>query len=59
MRGPRIYGAGRILSTTGGHGDMGDLAADLDVQRPVRVVDGPDDIRRVIREIGEFAAAEL
>jgi imidazolonepropionase-like amidohydrolase len=29
MRGPRIYGAGRILSTTGGHGDLHSFPLDL------------------------------
>ena len=29
MRGPHIYGAGRILSTTGGHGDIHSLPLDL------------------------------
>ena len=29
MRGPRIYGAGRILSTTGGHGDIHSLPLDF------------------------------
>ncbi len=29
MRGPHIYGAGRILSTTGGHGDIHSLPLDF------------------------------
>jgi imidazolonepropionase-like amidohydrolase len=29
MRGPRIYGAGRILSTTGGHGDLHSFPLDF------------------------------
>lgn len=29
MRGPQIYGAGRILSTTGGHGDIHSLPLDF------------------------------
>ncbi len=33
MRGPHIYGAGRILSTTGGHGDIHSLPRGCDVGR--------------------------
>ncbi|MFQ5742487.1 MAG: amidohydrolase family protein [Acidobacteriota bacterium] len=48
--GPRILLAPHMLSTTGGHGDFSDLAPDLQITIPGRVVDGPDEIRRAVRE---------
>ena len=55
LDGPTIYGAGAILSTTGGHGDfhsfpldwMADYAHRVGMQR---LADGPDDCARAVRE---------
>jgi imidazolonepropionase-like amidohydrolase len=53
--GPAIYGAGAILSTTGGHGDL--HAFPLDWMREfcareglMRLADGPDECVRAVRE---------
>lgn len=48
--GPRLLVAPHALSATGGHGDFNNLAADLDVETPTRIVDGPDALRKAIRE---------
>jgi imidazolonepropionase-like amidohydrolase len=53
--GPAIYGAGAILSTTGGHGDLHSFP--LDWMRDysahggmMRLADGPDECARAVRE---------
>ena len=55
LDGPAIYGAGAILSTTGGHGDLHSFP--LDWMRDysgreglMRLADGPDDCARAVRE---------
>jgi len=53
--GPAIYGAGSILSTTGGHGDLHSYPLDWveDFARRVgmlRLADGPDECARAVRE---------
>jgi imidazolonepropionase-like amidohydrolase len=50
FEGPRLLVAPHMISSTGGHGDFNDLAADLAVQVPNVVVDGPDAMRRAVRE---------
>jgi imidazolonepropionase-like amidohydrolase len=55
LDGPTIYGAGSVLSTTGGHGDlhafplswMHDLARG---ESELRLADGPDECTRAVRE---------
>jgi imidazolonepropionase-like amidohydrolase len=55
LDGPSVYGAGAILSSTGGHGDlhsyplewMDDLARNADMHR---LADGPDDCAKAARE---------
>src|SRR5580698_2875111 len=55
LDGPSVYGAGAILSTTGGHGDlhayplgwMEDFGRTTGMQR---LADGPDDCARAVRE---------
>jgi imidazolonepropionase-like amidohydrolase len=55
LDGPSVYGAGAILSTTGGHGDlhsypltwMQDYCRTTGMQR---LADGPDDCARAVRE---------
>lgn len=54
--GPRLFVAPHALSPTGGHGDINDLAADLHIDIPGRVVNGVDEIRRTIREEVKFGA---
>src|SRR3989442_13048589 len=39
-----------MISSTGGHGDFNDLAADLALQVPNVVVDGPDAMQKAVRE---------
>src|SRR5580704_9782768 len=53
--GPAIYGAGAILSTTGGHADLHSFPLDWmqDFSRReglMRLADGPDDCARAVRE---------
>lgn len=51
FEGPRMLVAPHMMSTTGGHGDHGALAADLAIQVPNRVITGgPDGVRQAIRE---------
>jgi len=55
LDGPTVYGAGAILSTTGGHGDlhsyplgwMEDFGRTIGMQR---LADGPDDCAKAVRE---------
>jgi len=48
--GPRMLVAGKSISSTGGHGDRNDLPEDVVVQRISAIADGPDEIRRRVRE---------
>jgi imidazolonepropionase-like amidohydrolase len=54
VAGPSIYGAGSVLSTTGGHGDIHALPlpwiADLNSHGEVRLADGPADCAKAVRE---------
>jgi imidazolonepropionase-like amidohydrolase len=55
LDGPSIYGAGSILSTTGGHGDLHAYPLNWieDYSRAVgmlRLADGPDECARAVRE---------
>lgn len=50
FEGPRLFIAPHMISSTGGHGDFNDLAADLAIQVPNVVVDGPDAMRKAVRE---------
>jgi imidazolonepropionase-like amidohydrolase len=48
--GPRLLVAGKSISSTGGHGDRNDLPEDVVVQRISGIADGPDEIRKRVRE---------
>ncbi len=55
ITGPSVYGAGAILSTTGGHGDLHSyplpwIAGSADQASERRLADGPDDCARAVRE---------
>jgi imidazolonepropionase-like amidohydrolase len=54
LDGPTIYGAGAILSTTGGHGDLHSYPLDWVTSSSWpdmgRLADGPDDCARAVRE---------
>lgn len=55
LDGPHVYGAGAILSTTGGHGDLHSLplpwVGDFgEGSGELRLCDGPDDCARAARE---------
>jgi imidazolonepropionase-like amidohydrolase len=61
LPGPAIYGAGAMLSMTGGHGDLHEVP--LPVMRTldehvsyIRVCDGEDDCRRAVREMLRMGA---
>jgi imidazolonepropionase-like amidohydrolase len=48
--GPRMLVATKAISATGGHGDLNDLPEDVAVRRYSGVADGPDEIRKKVRE---------
>jgi imidazolonepropionase-like amidohydrolase len=50
FEGPRLFVAPHMISPTGGHGDFNDLAADLALQVPNVVVDGPEAMRKAVRD---------
>jgi imidazolonepropionase-like amidohydrolase len=54
LDGPAIYGAGNLLSTTGGHGDLHSFPLDWvsghGELTDGRLCDGPDDCARAVRE---------
>ncbi len=55
LDGPAIYGAGAILSTTGGHGDLHSFPLDwlgswAGESGAMRLADGPDECVRAVRE---------
>jgi imidazolonepropionase-like amidohydrolase len=53
IEGPRIHAAG-VVTTTGGHGDgtngYNDLLQELLVPKAVGIANGPDEMRRVVRQ---------
>jgi imidazolonepropionase-like amidohydrolase len=54
--GPRMLVATKSLSATGGHGDRNDIPFDIVVQRYSAIADGPDEIRRKVRENVKYGA---
>ena len=54
--GPRMLVAVKSLSATGGHGDDNELPDDIHVERYKALADGPDDIRRKVRENVKYGA---
>lgn len=54
--GPRMLVAVRGISPTGGHGDANDLPADIEVRRFSSIADGPDEIRKKVREEIKYGA---
>jgi imidazolonepropionase-like amidohydrolase len=48
--GPRMLVAVRSLSPTGGHGDHNDLPPDVRIERYSGIADGPEEVRRKVRE---------
>ncbi|MBL7851822.1 MAG: amidohydrolase family protein [Cyclobacteriaceae bacterium] len=47
--GPRIFGAGHYLSTTGGGGDINFLSYEQRVVADGLIVDGPEEVRKAVR----------
>ena len=50
FEGPRIFGAGHYLSVTGGGGDINYLSPDQAVVPDGLIVNGPDEVRKAVRE---------
>ena len=50
LLGPRIVGAAHAISPTGGHGDINNLPADLEIETPTMIADGEDELRKAIRQ---------
>ncbi len=48
--GPRIFGAGHYISVTGGGGDINFLSYEQPVIADGLVVDGPEEVRKAVRE---------
>jgi len=48
--GPRMLVAVKSISSTGGHGDRNDLPDDVEVHRISAIADGPEEVRRRVRE---------
>ena len=56
LPGPRVIVAPHFLSPTGGHGDANDFAHDLRMAGIGRIVDGPDGMRKAVREEIKYGA---
>lgn len=54
--GPRMLVATSSISATGGHGDLNDLPENVRVRRYTGIADGPDEIRKKVRENIKFGA---
>jgi imidazolonepropionase-like amidohydrolase len=54
--GPRMLVATKSISATGGHGDLNDLPEDVHVHRYSAIADGPDEIRKKVRENVKYGA---
>ncbi len=54
--GPRMLVATKSISATGGHGDRNDLPEDVHVARYSAVADGPEEIRKKVRENIKYGA---
>jgi imidazolonepropionase-like amidohydrolase len=54
--GPRMLVATLPISATGGHGDRNDLPDDILVRRHSNIADGPEEIRRKVRENVKYGA---
>lgn len=48
-QGPRIFGAGHYLSTTGGGGDINNFSSEQKLIPDGYIVDGPEEVRRAVR----------
>lgn len=56
LAGPRMLVAVKSLSATGGHGDRNEIPFDLEVHRYSAVADGPEEVRRKVRENVKYGA---
>ena len=54
--GPRLLIAPHAISATGGHGDFNNLMADLMIETPTRIADGPEGLRLEIRREFKYGA---
>ncbi len=54
--GPRMWVSVRSLSSTGGHGDINDLPEDVRIDRYSAIADGPEEIRKKVRENIKYGA---
>lgn len=54
--GPRLLVAPHAISATGGHGDFNNLMADLHIETPTRIADGPEGLRAEIRREFKYGA---
>ena len=54
--GPRMLVATKSISATGGHGDLNDLPEDVHMHRYSAIADGPEEIRKKVRENVKYGA---
>jgi imidazolonepropionase-like amidohydrolase len=50
IQGPRIVAAGHLLSITGGHADLNNVAPELNIGGFGEIVDGVDEVRKAVRK---------
>jgi imidazolonepropionase-like amidohydrolase len=54
--GPRLTGAGHYISITGGGGDVNYLSPEQQVRADGLIADGPDEIRRAVRQEAKYGS---
>jgi imidazolonepropionase-like amidohydrolase len=56
VTGPRLFVAGLAISATGGHGDLVGFSPYLEFDRFSNIADGPDEIRKLVRQNVKYGA---
>jgi imidazolonepropionase-like amidohydrolase len=56
VTGPRLFVAGLAITATGGHGDLVGFSPYLEFDRFSNIADGPDEIRKLVRQNVKYGA---